>query len=439
MQSSSSTGPARETSWQWDEATDGGEASEDVITGGGERRRPSRRGLLFGAGALAAGGAVWAFGRSGGGGALPTPGPTRPQPTALSGPTPLWTYRGPEAMMPERLVDPPDRPVYLSKAGLQVLDPTQGTAARLLVFDPPPLRDWPSDLDMLGKVAIGPDRLYAATYEGHVEARHFTDPAADWSLPLPDELQGQTTKLAGYDRGVLYGYSWGLPHGEDTPPENRIFALRAADRSFLWSIRTEREEQPVTPASSTGGNRLACVRFLGNRPQLVVRNAADGRELWTAPGDEDLRWCATGPANVHVPDGTGGVRALRADGEPGWTYSPARGESWRALPPVPDGPRVYVPRDHGIVTGHDAATGAVLWTCRLPYTLDRRSRPLVAGGTLFVPGTAVGGVSAIDTATGKLRWNFRDSGPGRDVWTLAADAERLYAGHDDILHALPLH
>ncbi|MEU9041569.1 MULTISPECIES: PQQ-binding-like beta-propeller repeat protein [unclassified Kitasatospora] len=435
---SSSEGAAREASWQWDGEEDGnGEAPEDVIGGGGDGPRLSRRGMLIGAGVLAAGGAVWALGRSDAGGAV-APRPTRPQPTALSGPTPAWTYRGPQAMTPERLTDPPGRPVYLSKTGLQVLDPADGTAARLLVFDPPESRDWPSDLDMLGKVVVGPDRLFATTYEGHLEARHFTDPAADWSLPLPDELGGTQTRLTGYDHGTLYGYSWAGPRPPEAPSENRLFALRVADRSFLWSVPTEREEQPVTPATMIGGSLLACVRFLGNRAELVARDAATGRQLWTAPGDEGLRWCVTGSQDVYVPDGNGGVRALRPTGEPRWTYSPARGESWRALPPVPDGPRVYVARDNGIVTGHDATTGAVEWTCRLPYLLDRRTHPLVADHTLFVPGTAVGGVSAIHTATGELGWTFRDSGPGRDVWSLAADGGHLYAGHDDILYALPL-
>ncbi|MFI8459764.1 PQQ-binding-like beta-propeller repeat protein [Kitasatospora sp. NPDC085464] len=438
MQSPSSEGASeRGASWQWDgEERGDGEASEDVIGGGWDGSRPSRRRLLIGAGVLAAGGAVWAFGRSGADGALPAPVPTGP-PTAVSGPTPAWTYRGPDAMTPERLTDPPNRPVYLSRKGLQVLDPARGTAARLLVLDPPQTRDWPSDLDMLGKVVFGPDHLFTTTYRGHLEARHFTDPAGDWSLPLPDDLQGQV-RLTGYDRGIVYGCAWGRPRPDGTAPDNRLFALRVTDRSVLWSVPTASEEQPVTPATGIGSLLLACVRFVGGRAELVARDAATGRELWTAPGDEDLRWCATGSQDVYVPDGNGGVRMLHPTGAPGWTYSPARGDSWRALPPVPDGPRVYVARDHGTVTGHDATTGDVLWTCPLPFLLDRRSRPLVVGGTLFVPGTSVGGVSAINTATGELRWTFRDSGPGKDAWTLAADGNRLYAGHDDVLHALPL-
>ncbi|MFD5462370.1 PQQ-binding-like beta-propeller repeat protein [Kitasatospora sp. NPDC127059] len=433
----SSEGPAREAAWQWDGPVDGaGGVSGDVIgqgpDGGGPRL--SRRGLLAGAGALAVGGAAWALSRAGRG---PTPGPSRPQPTGVSGPAPLWTYRGAQAMTPERLLAPPPRPVFLSKAGLQVLDPAGGDPRRLLVFDPPRPTDWPSDLELPGgKVAIGPEHLFSTESKGHLDAHHLSDPAGDWSLPLPEELQGQC-KLTGMDGGVLFGFAWGRGRPEQTSAENRVFALRPTDRSLLWSLPAVQQELPVTPLAADG-KYLACARSLGDHSLLVVRRAADGQELWTAPGQEDLRWCAADAGRLYLPDGTGGVRTLRVSGEPDWTASPARGESWRALPPLPDGPQVYVPRDDGVVTAHDTETGAVRWTCRVPFLLDRRSRPLVAVGTLFVPGPAAGGVCAIDTRSGRLLWTFRDSGPGRDVWAVAVDDRRLYAGHDDVLHALPL-
>ncbi|MFI9365655.1 PQQ-binding-like beta-propeller repeat protein [Kitasatospora sp. NPDC053057] len=394
----------------------------------------SRRGLLAGAGVLALGGAAWALGRSAGG---PTPEPSEPVPTAQSGPTPLWTYRGAQAMTPERLVAPPRRPVFLSKAGLQVLDPVGGGPGRLLVFDPPPPANWPSDVEVpLSQVVVGPEQLFSATSRGHLDAHHLTDASADWSLPLPDELQGRI-QLAGLADGVLYAYAWGWPRADGTVPSSRVFALRVADRSVLWSVAGEDQERPVVPPTGGGTRLLACVRSLGTRTELVVRDAATGREVWTAPGDEDLRWCTTDSENFLVPDGTGGVRLLRPSGETAWTHSPARGESWRALPPVAEGPRVFVPRDSGVVTCHDAATGVVLWSCRLPFPMDRRSRPLLLDGTLYVPGPAAVGVCAVNVATGRPGWTFHDSGPGKDVWTVTTDGSRLYAGHDDVLHALP--
>ncbi|MFD8706867.1 PQQ-binding-like beta-propeller repeat protein [Kitasatospora sp. NPDC059648] len=434
MQSPSSEEATRDASWQWDEAGGGAEAPGDVLGGGGSGPRLSRRALLAGAGVLAVGGAVWALGRSDGG---PVPQPPLPVPTALSGPTPLWTYRGAQAMTPERLVAAPRRPVFLSKAGLQVLDPVGGGPGRLVVFDPPPPPNWPSDAEPSGgKVAIGPDHLFSAESKGHLDARHLSDPAGDWSLPLPDELSTRL-QLTCAATGVLYGYAWAPFRQEEVFPGTRVFALGLDERTVLWSAAGPHQEQPVAPAPGGGTGLLACARSLGDGSELAVRDAATGRELWTAPGPEGLRWCVAFGDGFLVPDGTGGVRVLGPGGEPCWTHSPARGESWRALPPVPDGARVFVPRDSGVVTCNDLATGAVLWSRRLPFPLDSRSRPLVVGGTLFVPGPATAGVCAIDAATGRPRWTFHDSGPGRDVWTLATDGTRLYAGHDDVLHAIP--
>ncbi|MGW1177969.1 outer membrane protein assembly factor BamB family protein [Kitasatospora sp. NPDC002543] len=437
MQSPSSEGSAHGASWQWDEGTDGGEASEDVVAGGGERPRPSRRQLLLGAGVIAAGGAAWAaFGRSGGGTARPAPGPT-----SLSGPTPLWTYRGPAAMTPERIATGlPSRPLYLSRNGLQVLDHTTGAPGRLLVFDPPSARSLPGGSEALDPVVLGPEHLFT-TYQGHVEARHFTDSAADWSLPLPDELQEQT-RLAGFDPhdpGVLYGCSWGRPKSDGRLPAHYLFALRVTDRTLLWSVRTEEQELPVTPATRTGfTHHLACLRVVAGRTELAVRDAATGREVWTAPGEEGLRWCVSGYNSFLVPDGKGGVRELSTAGKPAWSHSPAPGESRRALAPIVDGPQLYIPWDEGLITCHDTSSDTVLWSCRLPFPLDRRNRVLLGDKTLFVPGTADAGVCAVYTSTGELGWTFRDSGPARGPWTVASGWGRLYAGHDDVLHALPL-
>ncbi|MFJ8475175.1 PQQ-binding-like beta-propeller repeat protein [Kitasatospora sp. NPDC094011] len=433
----------QEASWQWDGEADGAdEAPSDVLGGGrGEGdgpRRLSRRGLLVGAGVLAAGGAAWALSRTGDDRTVPVPDPT---PTALSGPTPLWTYRGAQPMTPERLLSAPHHPVFLSKAGLQVLDPETGAARRLVVFDPPRPADLSSDVELTGgSVVVGPDHLFSATSRGHLDAHHLTDPAADWSLPLPDQPQGGL-QLAGLDDGVLYGYIWGWPRTDGTTASSQVLAVRIADHSVLWSVSSEHQERPIAPASRGGDTRLLiCTRSVGSGTALVARDAATGREQWTVTGGSDLSWCVANGPGFLIPDGGSGVRTLGPDGRLGWTYSPARGESWRVLPPVAAGPRVFVLRDNGTVTGHDMATGAVVWSYRLPFLLDSRCRPLFveSTGLLYVPGPAAGGVCALNGATGEPAWTFRDSGPGRDVWTVSTDGSRLYAGHDDVLHALPL-
>ncbi|MFJ7245061.1 PQQ-binding-like beta-propeller repeat protein [Kitasatospora sp. NPDC098652] len=435
-------GPVQDAAWQWDGEADGADAvSGDVLGGGGPDGggpRLSRRGLLIGAGVLAAGGAAWALGRVEGDGPTPSPSPSGPQPTATSGPTPLWTYRGPQAMTPERLLAAPQGAAFLSKAGWQALDPDTGRPGRLLVFDPPAPKDWPSDRELpAGKVAVWRDYLYTATSRGHLDAHHLTDPTADWSLALPDELDGQV-QLTCLSAGVLYGCLSSWPRSDGSVPSSRIFAVRLDRRSLLWSVAVDHQERPVAATAPYDKNLLACVRSTGERIELVVRDATTGEQLSTAAVTQDLGWCVASGASFLVPDSNGGVSLLGPDGKPVWNHTAARGESWRALPPVPDVARVLVLRNDGVVTCLEPRTGAVLWSVRLPFLLDSRSRPLVVGGTLYVPGPAAGGVAAIYTATGTPGWTFHDSGPGRDVWNLAADGSHLYAGHDDVLHALPL-
>lgn len=421
------------TGWQWDgEGGDGAAGSGDVVSGGGEPDGPrlSRRRLLAGAGALAAGGALWAFTRSAGGGS--TPAPPRPAPTRLAGPEPLWTYRGPEAMTPERLTDRPGRPVFLSRGGLQVLDPATGARLRTLAF-PAPGKDWPSDLELpAARVVVGADRVFTSS-RGHLDSRHLSDSAADWSLPLPEPLDG-TVDLFGCDGTTLYGRSWAAPTNSDRINAT-LFALRIEDRSLRWSRPAEDVDVPL----ATSTDLLPARASENGTTRLVLLDAADGHRLWTVSADENLRWAAADREHVYAPDGQFGLRALRpADGTPRWSVLPGPSEEWRCLPPVSDGARVYVPRDNGLITAHDAATGARLWSHRVPFRLDRRSRPLLAGPALYVPGPAAAGICALDAGSGTELWTFRDSGPGVDVWTLSADSAHLYAGHDDTLHALPL-
>ncbi|MQS15810.1 PQQ-binding-like beta-propeller repeat protein [Streptomyces kaniharaensis] len=434
MQSSSSERTAGQASWQWDGEADGAdEAPGDVVGAGGDGPRLSRRGLLVGAGVLAAGAATWAFGRPGAD--QPAPAPTKPHPTALSGPTPLWTYRGSEAAMPERLTGRPGRPVFATSTGLQLLDPATGDPTRIIRLAPPD-RDLGSDDPASGRAVMVADRVFTIS-RGHIDGRHLTDPAADVTVALPDGLNDDVV-LAGCDGTTLYGTAYSRPKKGATALGRQVFALRIADGALLWTSPADTGEQLLTPAAGPDG-AIAAIRSPEGRAELVIRDAATGRQRWTAQGNENLRWCTVGQRAVYVPDGSGGLRALDlATGTERWRFSPTPPAQWRTMPPVADSGMLYVPRDNGLVSGHAETAPGGLWSLQLPFLLDRRSHPLVVNGVVYVPGPAAAGVCAIDATRGRLLWTFRDSGPGKDVWSLAADDDRLYAGHDDVLHALPL-
>lgn len=132
-----------------------------------------------------------------------------------------------------------------------------------------------------------------------------------------------------------------------------------------------------------------------------------------------------------------GVQALRLeDGAPRWSVRPGPGEEWRALPPLSDDYRVYVPRDNGLITAHEAGSGEQTWQCQLPFRLDRRCRPLLLSSALLVPGPADAGVVAVEAEKGGLSTIFSDTGPGVDVWSVTSDGTRLYTGHDSTLYCL---
>ncbi|MEV6978965.1 PQQ-binding-like beta-propeller repeat protein [Kitasatospora sp. NPDC093806] len=431
MGSTPSEGSSAEASWQWDgDAGDGAGAPGDVVSGGadGDGGGPwlSRRRLLLGAGVLAAGAAVWGVSRAvSDPESAPGPAPA-PVPTRIAGPEPLWTYHGSEAMTPGRLSGRLFLSVYPTRSGLRVLDPNTGAVTATI--DVPRAKGEPEETPLV----VGAGRLFTAS-PGHVDARSLAGPAADWSLPLPPEL-GERITLYGCDGNLVYGRIGSKPFSDG----GHLFALDAATHALVWSRPPAARGELLVSVLDTGAGRL----FTWDSDPtsgLSLLDGATGRRLWstattgmTGPG-----WSAVDQRHVYLPDGPGGVRALRLeDGAPRWSVRPGPSEEWRALPPVSDDTRVYVLRDSGLITAHAVETGEPLWQHQLPFRLDRRSRPLLTSTDLIVPGPAAAGVHFIRTATGEEFTTFADSGPGVDVWSVSSDGTRLFAGHDSTLYCL---
>jgi outer membrane protein assembly factor BamB len=96
------------------------------------------------------------------------------------------------------------------------------------------------------------------------------------------------------------------------------------------------------------------------------------------------------------------------------------GKGPKATPAVADG-RVFAVGINGTLTAWDAATGRVLW--RKSFTGDFKktspafgaaASPLVDGPNVIVPlgGRNSGALTALDAATGEIRWQWTGDGPG---------------------------
>ncbi|MER7703980.1 PQQ-binding-like beta-propeller repeat protein [Kitasatospora sp. NPDC097605] len=427
MGSTPSDRPAGEASWQWDGDDPGGAggAPADVVSGGadgdGRGPWPTRRRLLTGAGVLAAGAAVWAVSRSLGG-SEPAPPKPQPLPTRVTGPEPSWVYRGPEPMTPGRLNGRLFAPVYITRSGVRVLDPETGTVTGTVEEAPP--KGLPDDSPLV----VGAGRLFTVS-PGHVDARTLVGPTAGWSLPLPPEL-GELITLYGCDGSRVYGSV-----AARGVLRRNLFAMDATGRGLLWSRpAAERGELSVAVIDTGAGRLLAWDADPATGVSLL--DGATGRPLWSTE-NSGTAWSGYDQRHVYLPSGSGGVRALGSqDGAPRWSVLPRSGEQWRALPPVSDDFRVYVLRDSGLVTAHAADGGEQVWQLQLPFRLDRRCRPLLTSTTLVVPGPADQGVHLVETESGRLFRSFADSGPGIDVWSVASDGARLFAGHDGTLYCL---
>ncbi|MFF2660517.1 PQQ-binding-like beta-propeller repeat protein [Kitasatospora sp. NPDC058032] len=425
MGSTPSDRSAGEASWQWDGEDEGRAAGApgDVVSGGadGDGPRLSRRGLLTGAGVLAAGAAVWGVSRAVGG-SDPAPPKPQPLPTRVVGPEPAWVYRGPEPMTPGRQSGRLFAPAYLSRSGVRLLDPETGAVTATVEEGPP--RGFPDDSPLV----LGAGRLFTAS-PGHVDARTLVGPTAGWSLPLAPEL-GDRITVYGCDGDKVYGSvaARGVLN-------RNLFAMNANGTGLLWSRPAADRDETSIAVLDTGAGRLLA---WGADPSAGVSllDGATGGRLWSAENTGSA-WAAVDQRHVYLPAGSGGVRALRlADGTPRWSVQPRPGEQWRALPPVSDDFRVYVLRDDGLVTAHAADGGEQVWQLQLPFRLDRRCRPLLTSTTLVVPGPADAGVQFVETESGRTFTTFADSGPGVDVWSVTSDGTRLFAGHDSTLYCL---
>ncbi|MGF1431297.1 PQQ-binding-like beta-propeller repeat protein [Kitasatospora sp. LaBMicrA B282] len=414
---------------------------------------PARRRLLFGAAAVLAGGAAWAAYGSATGHhrAAPQP-PPGPGPT---GPAARWTYHGTGTLQLDRLDQRvPHPPLYPAGGHLVQLDPDRGTERRRFTVP------FSGPLTVAGSLVLAGDEPDQGVQRGLITGYDLDSGSTDWQYALPSAtasptsgatpstlrgLETSTVQVLGCDGEAVYclvdlvtpggpggpGAGPSGPGGRNAAPDevrSSLLALSLGTRQVIWQQAVADTDTVAMVAPVPGGRLL-----VGGVDTLSLLDASTGNRLWRVVAKG---WCVADDQQLYLSDGNGGLRVLSlADGSARWTAVPDPGASWRFLPPLAGAGKVFLFTEDGLVRAVDP-TSAVRWSVGLPFRLDLRSRPLLLGDLLLVPGPADAGVVALDAATGAARWTFRDTEPGVDVWSVSTDGRRCYLGHDQVLHCV---
>jgi outer membrane protein assembly factor BamB len=136
------------------------------------------------------------------------------------------------------------------------------------------------------------------------------------------------------------------------------------------------------------GNRVVVHTRQGNREIVAAYDLASGKQLWQ--DGVDAPYTMNSAATGHGPGP-------------------------KSTPAVADG-RVFTLGISGIFSAHDLATGKLLWRKNAPPTppeFGTATSPMVDGAAViaFLGGPGAGALTAMDVATGTVKWRWTGDGP----------------------------
>ncbi|MFK4544703.1 outer membrane protein assembly factor BamB [Streptomyces tendae] len=157
--------------------------------------------------------------------------------------------------------------------------------------------------------------------------------------------------------------------------------------------------------------------------------------MWTKKIGDEWSWRPT-VANglVFLPGDA--LKAVDVEkGSTAWTLDPA-GRRGFDNPTVVDGVLYVSDHDDG-VWAVNVRTGKRTWLCD-ELDVDGPESFRRVGSTLYgATGSVDGGIVALETRTGKLRWTYTDSKAVGEPWQVALAGNRLLATHGHEIYALP--
>ncbi|MCB5909799.1 serine/threonine-protein kinase [Streptomyces pinistramenti] len=212
-----------------------------------------------------------------------------------------------------------------------------------------------------------------------------------------------------------------------------IAAINIRTRTVDWQKPRDKGTQDYELEGVVAGGRLV---YTDGRKNVTVRDAADGRQLWTRKIGEDIAWR---PA-VHAQRIFLGGERLRAvhleTGKDDWSLSSAGRLSF--YQPMVVGDVLYAGDHSGGVWAVDPVRGRKLWLCE-DVGARRAPREFVrVGNTLYGASyDDIGGIFALNPMTGKARWHYNDNTGNLEQWHVVASGGRLLVTHGDEIYGLP--
>jgi outer membrane protein assembly factor BamB len=199
---------------------------------------------------------------------------------------------------------------------------------------------------------------YGKASQGLLSAFDTKTGAVKWESPMTGSTMSDGTPAVADGRVYV---------GNQTA--DRVIAYDAATGARLWTATARLGGWQDASPTAVGGRV-----FIGSNNRVIARDAATGADLWQHQSP-DASWI---PQNAT------------------------------SSAPAVVGTTLYMGFPNGRVTALDVASGAVVWSVRLPgqpYLGGVLSPPAVSGDTVYV-GANNGHVYGLDRATGAERWKF---------------------------------
>ncbi|MFE0413160.1 protein kinase domain-containing protein [Streptomyces tendae] len=268
-------------------------------------------------------------------------------------------------------------------------------------------------------------------YEGALVAYDVKTGEEAWRSRLGKQLSVEDA-IAIDDRNV---YVTATDYGQSksaTKYRTAVAAVSHTTGKKTWIQHRDWGTKDYDVQGTAAGKYLV---YADSNLNLTVRDTATGGQVWTKKIGDEWSWRPT-VANglVFLPGDA--LKAVDVEkGSTAWTLDPA-GRRGFDNPTVVDGVLYVSDHDDG-VWAVNVRTGKRTWLCD-ELDVDGPESFRRVGSTLYgATGSVDGGIVALETRTGKLRWTYTDSKAVGEPWQVALAGNRLLATHGHEIYALP--